>query len=78
MREMVKQHATVGDDSITLIINSPPYNVAENFNSRNDLMDLQSYLNFPEKVWIKYRRVSKPGGRVQRSTNQRLDLATAV
>jgi hypothetical protein len=47
MREMVKQRASVGDDSITLIINSSPYKVAKNFNGRNDLMDLQSYLNFP-------------------------------
>lgn len=77
MRE-IEQRITVGDDSITLIIDSPPYNVAKDYNSHNDLMDLQSYLNFPEKVWTKYRRVSKPGGRVQRSTSQRLDLATAV
>ncbi len=54
----------VDDDSIALVVTSPPYNVGKNYNSHNDLMDLQSYLNFLEKVWMECKRVLKPGGRI--------------
>lgn len=53
----------VPDDSIHLAITSPPYNVGKDYDSHDDKMDYQEYLNWLEKVWLETKRVLVPGGR---------------
>ena len=49
------------DDSIHLMITSPPYNVAKEY---DEDLSLEEYLQFLNKVWRETYRVLVPGGRV--------------
>jgi len=53
----------ISDNSIHLVITSPPYNVGKNYDSHNDNMNYQDYLNWLLKVWKETYRVLVPGGR---------------
>ena len=53
----------IQDNTVHLAITSPPYNVGKNYDSHNDRMDYQEYLNWLEKVWRETKRVLVPGGR---------------
>jgi len=48
------------DESVHLMVTSPPYNVGKEYD--RDLT-LQEYLEFLERVWAEVRRVLVPGGR---------------
>ncbi len=48
------------DNSIHLMVTSPPYNVGKEYDSD---YTLQEYLEFLKRVWTEVRRVLVPGGR---------------
>ena len=50
-------------NSIHLAITSPPYNVGKDYDSHDDQMDYDKYLNWLNKVWMETSRVLVPGGR---------------
>lgn len=50
-------------NSIHLAITSPPYNVGKDYDTHNDKMDYQDYLNWLKQVWAETKRVLVPGGR---------------
>jgi site-specific DNA-methyltransferase (adenine-specific) len=52
------------ENSIHLIITSPPYNVGIDYDSHFDLMPYKDYLNFLESVWKECYRVLVKGGRI--------------
>jgi DNA modification methylase len=49
------------DDSIHLMVTSPPYNVGKEY---DEDLTLKDYLSFLKKVWAEVYRVLVPGGRV--------------
>jgi site-specific DNA-methyltransferase (adenine-specific) len=49
------------DNSVHLMITSPPYNVAKEY---DEDLSLEEYLNFLNRVWRETYRVLVPGGRV--------------
>ena len=51
------------DNSIHLAITSPPYNVGKDYDSHNDQMNYDDYLDWLNKVWAETKRVLVPGGR---------------
>ncbi|MBS3116826.1 site-specific DNA-methyltransferase [Candidatus Woesearchaeota archaeon] len=51
------------DNSIHLAITSPPYNVGKDYDSHNDQMNYEDYLDWLNKVWTETKRVLVPGGR---------------
>ncbi len=51
------------ENSIHLVITSPPYNVGKNYDSHNDEMNYDEYLDWLNKVWVETSRVLVPGGR---------------
>ncbi|MBS3166345.1 site-specific DNA-methyltransferase [Candidatus Woesearchaeota archaeon] len=51
------------DNSIHLAVTSPPYNVGKDYDSHNDQMDYDDYLDWLNKVWAETKRVLVPGGR---------------
>lgn len=51
------------ENSIHLAITSPPYNVGKNYDSHNDEMNYDEYLDWLNKVWVETSRVLVPGGR---------------
>src|SRR3989338_6874375 len=51
------------DSSIHLAITSPPYNVGKDYDSHNDQMNYDKYLDWLNKVWVETSRVLVPGGR---------------
>ncbi len=53
----------IPDNSIHLAITSPPYNVGKDYDTHNDKMDYQEYLNWLNQVWKETQRVLVPGGR---------------
>ncbi|MCM8793808.1 MAG: site-specific DNA-methyltransferase, partial [Candidatus Omnitrophica bacterium] len=53
----------VKDNSIDLIITSPPYNVDIHYNSYDDRIFYSEYLKFTEKWLVKCFRLSKDDGR---------------
>lgn len=53
----------IEDNSIDLIVTSPPYNVDIKYNSHDDQMSYQDYLDFSSKWIDKAFSLSKPDGR---------------
>jgi len=49
------------DNSVHLVITSPPYNVAKEYDKD---LSLQEYLDFLDRVWKETYRVLVPGGRI--------------
>jgi site-specific DNA-methyltransferase (adenine-specific) len=54
----------VDDESVQLIVTSPPYNVGKNYTNHHDALDLDAYLAFLESVWRECQRVLVRGGRI--------------
>jgi len=61
--DVLEVMAQVPENSVHLVITSPPYNVGKNYDNHNDRMDYQEYLDWLEKVWRETKRVLVPGGR---------------
>jgi len=56
--------AEVQDESVQLVVTSPPYNVSKDYADYRDNRPLEEYLNFLDEVWRECYRVLCPGGRV--------------
>ena len=54
---------SIRDNSIDLIVTSPPYNVDIQYNSHNDKMDYSTYLNFTREWLSKCYKLTKIDGR---------------
>lgn len=54
----------ITSNSVSLIITSPPYNVSKNYNEYDDNLNLNSYLDFLDEIWIECLRILRPGGRI--------------
>ena len=52
------------DESVQLIITSPPYNVGKDYEDHSDSMNLDEYLDMLAKVWDECHRVLWDGGRI--------------
>jgi DNA modification methylase len=54
----------VKDNSVQLIVTSPPYNVGKEYHTYNDSRDFEEYLGMLEKVWLECKRILCAGGRI--------------
>lgn len=54
----------IPDDSVSLVVTSPPYNVAKPYGEHGDDLDLPDYLALLDEVWAECHRVLRPGGRL--------------
>lgn len=54
----------VADESVHLVVTSPPYNVGKEYKEHDDRMGMAEYMRFLGDVWKECRRVLKPGGRL--------------
>jgi site-specific DNA-methyltransferase (adenine-specific) len=54
----------LGDNSVQLVVTSPPYNVGKKYNYYEDREPLERYLDFLMMVWRECERVLVPGGRL--------------
>ncbi len=54
----------ISEDSIDLIVTSPPYNVDIRYNSFRDDIPYEKYLKFTEKWLLKALKLAKPDGRL--------------
>lgn len=54
----------VEDNTVQLIVTSPPYNVGKEYASYNDNKTLRTYLDFLNRVWKECKRVLCNGGRI--------------
>lgn len=54
----------VDDNSVQLIVTSPPYNVGTDYSAHYDEMALEEYLGYLQSVWQECIRVLVPGGRL--------------
>jgi len=61
--DVLEVMSKIPDNSVHLAITSPPYNVGKDYDSHNDKMNYQEYLDWLEKVWVETKRVLVPGGR---------------
>ena len=52
------------DNSVQLVVTSPPYNVGKKYNYYEDRKPLDNYLAFLKLVWQECKRVLVPGGRL--------------
>lgn len=52
------------DNSVQLVVTSPPYNVGKKYNYYEDREPLERYLDFLKMVWSECNRVLVPGGRL--------------
>lgn len=59
--EMIKN---IPDDSVDLIITSPPYNVGIEYNSNDDNLEYESYLNWLKEIFGQAYSKLKNGGRI--------------
>ncbi|HIC88080.1 MAG TPA: site-specific DNA-methyltransferase [Anaerolineae bacterium] len=73
----------IPDDSVHLVVTSPPYNVNKRYENHNDNLPLDQYLAFLSAVWRECYRVLVPGGRLcinVANTNRKpyLSLVSAI
>jgi len=54
--------ATQPDDSIDIIVSSPPYNIGLNYNTYGDKMTAQQYLAWQQQIWSEACRILRPTG----------------
>jgi site-specific DNA-methyltransferase (adenine-specific) len=54
----------VDDNSVQLIVTSPPYNVGKEYAQHRDAMEIREYLAFLNQVWQECQRVLCRGGRL--------------
>lgn len=54
----------IPDESVHLVITSPPYNVGIKYGDHDDTMSLEEYLELLSLVWSESYRVLVPGGRI--------------
>lgn len=59
--EMIKN---IPDNSVDLIITSPPYNVGIEYNSNDDNLEYESYLNWLKEIFGQVYSKLKNGGRI--------------
>lgn len=52
------------DETVSLVVTSPPYNVGKDYSKHADDLDLDAYLGFLGAVWTECMRVLRPGGRL--------------
>jgi len=55
---------TLGSNTISLVITSPPYNVAHDYDDYSDNLDEEDYLEFIRNIAKEIFRVCRVGGRV--------------
>lgn len=53
----------IPDDTIHLVITSPPYNLGIEYDNHDDSLAYDNYLDWMKDVWIETKRVLVPGGR---------------
>ncbi|HXG06273.1 MAG TPA: site-specific DNA-methyltransferase [Nitrososphaera sp.] len=54
----------VEDNSVQLVVTSPPYNVGKDYTAYRDDKDFEEYLDFLDRVWRECKRVLCKGGRI--------------
>lgn len=59
-----EQMEEVEDNSVQLIVTSPPYNVGKNYSLYYDKKEIDTYLSFINRVWKECKRVLCKGGRI--------------
>lgn len=61
--DVLDEMKKIPDNSVHLAITSPPYNLGKDYDSHNDNMKYDDYLNWLENVWTETKRILVPGGR---------------
>jgi len=56
--------SAIKDNSIQLIVTSPPYNVGKNYEMYNDSKSKEEYMEYLDSIWVECRRVLCKGGRL--------------
>lgn len=59
-----RQMTDLPDESVQLVVTSPPYNVGIAYANHSDDLPLEEYLRFLNEVWRECYRVMAPGGRL--------------
>lgn len=59
---ILRQH--VETQTVDIVITSPPYNIAHNYDEYNDDLEFQFYLDSMKQIFIECYRVLKIGGRI--------------
>ena len=59
-----RRMADLSDESVQLVVTSPPYNVGIAYANHSDDLPLEDYLRFLNEVWRECYRVLAPGGRL--------------
>ncbi|MDG7044201.1 MAG: site-specific DNA-methyltransferase [Nitrososphaerota archaeon] len=54
----------VPNESVQLIVTSPPYNVGKEYGKHDDKMDVEAYYSLLNRVWVECKRVLCKGGRI--------------
>ena len=62
--DVLKSLLVIGENSIDIVIPSPPYNVNISYDNHNDAMPYDEYLEWQRKVWEAIFSKIKVGGRV--------------
>jgi DNA modification methylase/SOS-response transcriptional repressor LexA len=61
--DVLESLSRIPDNSVHLAITSPPYNVGIQYDTHDDRMKYQEYLDWLEDVWRETKRLLVPGGR---------------
>ena len=58
--DVVEVLGKIPNNTVHLAITSPPYNVGKGYDSHNDHMNYEDYLNWLNNVWIEIKRILVP------------------
>lgn len=68
----------ISDNTVHLVITSPPYNIDKPYKNHNDKMNYNDYFNWMEQIWKETKRILVDGGRlcINYGENKRQDIAS--
>lgn len=64
LSDVLKGLEIIPNNSVHLIITSPPYNLAKDYSNHADKLPYEDYLKWMKVVWKECKRVLKSGGRI--------------
>ena len=62
--DVIKELMRMPNESVSLIVTDPPYNLNKNYGKSQDKLEFDEYINFSKKWLSEAKRILKPNGTI--------------